>query len=243
MALAVLSAASIASTSAVTLRAVPTKGQILSYTQGAPTVISSRASIASVTVYPETNGHIVLFVAGRNQTTANINFGIENVSAAANGKALRVFTYDELAKKVKSRAMWGRIAAGAGSGWRAGAANQPTQTTYGGTYNGSTYDNANGHSGNFSGNFIGSSTTIDPTAQALAQSAIIAEARAQGTMLNTKESLELASLRRVLRTTTVQPGQIYGGFVEIARPPASSVMNVQLYFAGERHLFSFQVSR
>jgi hypothetical protein len=133
--------------------------------------------------------------------------------------------------------MWGRITAGAGAGLRAGAAVQPAQTTYGGTFNGS------GYGGPYYGNFNGSATTIDPAAQAIAQSSINADARTQGAMLNARENGELAGLRSVLRMTTVQPGQIYAGIVEIARPPASTVMNVRVSFAGERHVFSFRVTR
>jgi hypothetical protein len=176
--LAVALAPIVATASAVTLTPAPSGKQIVSYTQGVPTLISSRSSITSVTVLPEANHHVVLFVAGRNQSSANTNFGTENISADANGKALRVFTYDELAKKIKSAAMWQGIAMAAAGGLRAGAATQPARTTYGGTFNGNGYQ-----TGPYYGNFQGYSTTTDPAQQALAQSAINADARAQGAAL------------------------------------------------------------
>jgi hypothetical protein len=226
------------SASAVTLTPAPTVSQIVNYTQGAPTIISERKSIASITVYPEANGHVVLFVAGRNQSMGNINFGTENIRADANGKPLRVFTYDELAKKINSTAFWKRFAGAAGAGLRSGAAVQPAQTNYGGTFNGYGYGN-----GPYYGSYQGHATTIDPAQQALAQSAINSDARRQGAALNAQQNQSLAALRVVLRTTTVQPGQMYGGVVEIARPPVSSIMNVRASFAGEAHIFSFRVAR
>jgi len=116
----------------------------------------------------------------------------------------------------------------------AGAAAQPSRTTYGGTFSGSGYG-----TGPYYGNFQGSSTTTNPAEQTLAQSAIIADSHAQGAMLNAQTNQKLGALQTILRTTTVQPGQMYGGVVEIARPPASSIMHVSVTFAGERHTFSF----
>ena len=222
---------------AVTLTPAPTGAQIVNYAQGAPTIVSERKSIASVTVLPEANGHVVLYVAGRNQSTANINFGTENVSADANGKPLRVFTYDELAKKINSGAFWKRFAGAAGAGLRAGAAVQPAQTNYTGQFNGSN------NYGQYRGTYFGQATTTDPAAQAMSQSAINADARAQGAAVNAQQSQSLAALQAVLRTTTVQPGQMYGGVIEVARPPASSIMNVRVRFAGELHIFSFRVGQ
>ena len=237
-ALATALALIVSKASAVTLTPAPTGEQVVNYAQGAPTLISSRKSIASVTVLPEANGHVVLFVAGRNQSNENTNLGTESISADSNGKALRVFTHDELAKKIKSAAMWQGIAMAAGAGLRAGAATQPAQTTYGGTFSG------NGSStGPYYGDYFGHATTTDPAQQALAQSAINADARAQGAGLRAEQNDKLAALQRILRTTTVQPGQIYGGIVELARPSASSVMNVRVNFAGENHVFAFRVTR
>lgn len=224
---------------AVTLTPSPSGAQVVNYSQGAPTVVSQRKSIASVTVYPEANSHVVLFVGGQNRSAANINFGTENVSADANGKLLRVFSYDELARKAKSAVSWKRFASAVGGGLQAGAAAQPAHTTYSGTYNGGYgYNNTP-----YSGRYYGTATTVDPAQRALAQSAIIADSRAQGAALNQEENQRLSALQSILRTTTIQPGQMYGGIVEIARPPASSIMNVRVSFAGEAHTFSFRVAR
>ena len=99
---AALIAVPVLTVSAVTLTPVPTRTQMVNYTQGAPTLVSPGKSIASATLFPEANGHIVLFVAVKNQTRMNLNLGVENVSAAANGQTLHVFSYDELARKIES---------------------------------------------------------------------------------------------------------------------------------------------
>ena len=108
----------------------------------------------------------------------------------------------------------------------------------------STAFNGYGHDNRpFYGTYQGRATTIDPTQPALAQSAINSDARKQGADVNAQQNQSLAALRIVLRTTTVQPGQMYGGVIEVARPPASSIMSVRVSFAGEGHIFSFRVAR
>jgi len=104
------------------------------YVNGAPTVFTTArtGNFAAVTVLPEADHHVVLIVGTANHTAKPANFGTENITAQANGKTLRVYTYDGLARKIKSDSMWRGIAAGAGAGFRAGAAVQPARTTYGG---------------------------------------------------------------------------------------------------------------
>ena len=75
---------------------------MVNYTQGAPTLVSPGKSIASATVFPEANGHLVLFIAVKNQSRRNANLGNENISVDANGQAINVLTYDELARKIQS---------------------------------------------------------------------------------------------------------------------------------------------
>src|ERR1044071_1335206 len=218
---------------AVTLTPAPTGAQTVIYIQGAPTIVSPRKSIVSVMVYPEANGHVVFSIGGRNQSTGNINFGTENVSADANGKPLRVFTYEELAKRINSRAAWQRFAGAAGAGLRAGSAVQPAQTNITGGFNGGYgYNNQP-----YYGRYYGQATTVDPAKQAIAQSAISSDARADAANINAQQNQSLSALQMILRTTTVQPGQMYGGKVEIARPPVPSIMNVRVNFAGEAHVF------
>lgn len=223
---------------AITLTPIASRTQVVNYTQGAPTLVSPGKSIASATVVPEANGHVVLFVAVQNKTRRNVNLGVENVSAAAGGAALRVFTYDELARKIQTGGMWQKFALAAGAGLRAGAAVQPARSTFGGTYDGNGY-----RAGQYHGNFNGYSTTTDPTQQALAQSAITADTRAQTASLDAQQNQKLAALQTILRTTTVQPGQMYGGIIELAKPRAPTILSVGVAFGAEQHVFSFQVSR
>jgi len=66
--------------------------------------------------------------------------------------------------------------------------------------------------------------------QAIAQSTITADSRAQGQALNAQRNQQMSALHWVLRTTTVEPGQFHGGIVEIERPRAVA-SNLQIELA------------
>ena len=109
---------------------------------------------------------------------------------------------------------------------------QPARSNFGGTNNGY------GYGGPYNGNSQGYSASTNPAQQALAQSAIGADTRAQASSIDAQQNQRLAALQTILRTTTVQPGPMYGGVIEVARPRASSILNVHLVFAANRAIES-----
>lgn len=117
-----------------------------------------------------------------------------------NNRPLKVFSYDELVRQAKTADGWKRFALGAGAGLRAAAASTPAQTNQSGQFN--AY---NSYGTQYNGYYFGQSTTVDPAQQAVAQSMINSDTRAQASSLNNELGNRMAALGSALRTTTTYP--------------------------------------
>jgi hypothetical protein len=85
-------------------------------------------------------------------------------------------------------------------------------------------------------------TTYDPAATQAAQANINANARAQAAEVAAATQARMAQLNSVLRTTTLIPGQVFGGLVEISTNGAAGTINVRVNVGGDQHVFAFQIS-
>lgn len=178
------------------------------------------------------------------------NFGAENVTAKlADGTPVQIITYDQLVHEEKRRQVWAAIAAGlAAAGNSMSAANagyyQGTTTYTASTYGaiGSTSFNANTYgTGTYSGYNAGQA--------ALAQS--VANAQNQATFARMAENnvSNMEALKAIIRTTTVDPQQMFGGSVmfELPKQARGSKTDIPVTFVvtinGEEHKFDAVLKR
>jgi hypothetical protein len=205
------------------------------YEQGVPLTASNLAS-GSVQVKPvgvNDKGRLMFGVAAINQSQVPMNFGIENVSMFSDaGLPIRLFTHDELERQAKNAATWAAVAvafAGAASAYAA------TQNAYS-TTTGSIY----GPRGTT--NFI--SQTYNPTAATLGVGAASAATAAGLIAINRSLDDTIANLNgRILQTTTIDPGMIYGGQIVTDRVKLDKpqIVVIHVGFNNEDHEFRYNV--
>ena len=193
-------------------------------------------------------GSIQLLVM--NQSDKPFNFGTENVVAElADGTAVSIVTYDQLVHEEKRRQMWAAIGAGlAAAGNSMSAANSGyysgTATYHGSTYGsfGSTpYSSTTYGTANVSGYDSG-------RAQA-AQSLANAENQATFGRMAEQNASRMGALKSYMRTTTVDPQQMFGGRVIFELPKSvhqgkgDVPMTVLVTVNGEEHKFETVLKR
>jgi hypothetical protein len=193
-------------------------------------------------------GSIELIVM--NHADKPFNFGPENVSATlADGTPVQMITYDQLVHEEKRRQMWSAVAAGlaaAGNSMSAANAGYYHGTT---TYNGSTYGSVGGTSFNATTYGSGTYSGYNAGQAALAQS--VANAQNQATFARMAETnvSSMEALKGNIRTTTVDPQQMFGGSVmfELPKQARGSKVDVPVTFVvtinGEEHRFDALLKR
>jgi hypothetical protein len=208
---------------------VPQASQQIRYERGEPTLYSEHLlGVVQVTPVKVTDDMRLAFgIAAFNKSGAPSNFGVENISLAeGDGTADKIFTSGELIHEAKVKAAWATFAT-ALAGGLAAANSYSTTTATAYTPEGSVSLYAR---------------TYDP-AQA-------AEARAE-----TRENLAAIqnSLDRtisgingsVLQTTTVNPGDSYGGIVVADKLDSSrypQTVSLHIAWNGEDHAFKFIIA-
>jgi hypothetical protein len=90
--------------------------------------------------------------------------------------------------------------------------------------------------------YSGTANTHNPAAAQSVQAAINANARAESAQVATETQAQMAQLNNVLRTTTLHPGQMMGGMVEVSGNGMAGFLNVHVNIGDEEHVFAFQVS-
>lgn len=171
-----------------------------------------------------------------NQGDKAFNFGPENVTATlSDGTPVPIITYDQLMHEEKKRETWRAVAAGLAamnSGHSYGTAN----------YSGSTFGSfgSTHYSGYSSG--TASVTTYNPGAAAVENQVIFD--RLASTNAASREELQAN-----IRTTTVDPQQMFGGTVmfELPKEARASKTDVPVTFVvtidGEQHRFAAILKR
>lgn len=211
--------------------------QTVTYAQGVATTESVR-EISAVKVSPlgpNSVGQLRFAVAVLNKSGKPFNLGYENVSARfEDGKPLRLFNRSELEGQARSRAMWAQAAVAAAGGLSAYAANQSAYSTTRGTiYN----------------RYGATNFTVRSYDPAVAYAGTAAAGAATGASIATiQSSLNdiIGNLRgSILQTTTINPGQGYGGEViadRFARGGGAKKIFVTVNVEGEIHEFQFAVT-
>ena len=212
--------------------------QQVRYDHGQPTIYSeTKFGAVQITAMGVNSDHRLGFgVAVANKGHTPTNFGVENVSLVqADGTAGKMLTSIELVHEAKVQAGWKMFGAALAGAGQAYAASQSARTTTMGT----VYTPA-GPASYFA-------TTYNP---ALAQQGITeAGAQTNANLGSIKADLDqtLASIHdSVLQTTTVNPGDSYGG-IAIADTLSSSsypqAVTLHVNWNGEDHAFRFNVSK
>ncbi len=225
---------------------------------GRPVLISKKRNTAFVSFSPEAfpaGQRGILNLAVKNGAGKPFNVGPESIQVIVDGKALKVFNHSEITKEIQARATAAAIAVGLAGVSQAMYAAVPATTTSYGTAN--TYGNFAGtarpaygaynpvnYSGNYSGmtTYSGTSTTYNPAATAGAFAAINANTTQQVGMINQNRAASLQDAASMLKTTTVPPGQIYGGNIVFKLPPAPGknpkTLQVTVFTPNDTHQFN-----
>jgi hypothetical protein len=216
----------------------PTGSQTIEYAQGTPTTFSEgEHGAVQVTPIGTTEDHRLIFgVAAFNKGDKPANFGVENLALATTaGGPVKIYTTEELIAEAKRRAMWQAVAvafAGAAAAYAANA--NAYHTTYGTAYT--------PH-----GTYSFYSRTYDP---GLAYVGTAAAGAATGYgLVQIKNSLSqtINGLRgHSLQTTTVGPGDSYGGEVMTDHPEGRSFpqqIELTVHWNGDDHVFQFSVAK
>jgi hypothetical protein len=211
--------------------------QIVEYYQGEPRVVSRKSNVVSATLVPsDMEDHTLIYIAGLNNGSDPITFGTEDITADSRGRPLHVFTYEQLVRHEKIGAAFQRIGLGVSAGLRSAAAAQPSQTyVQGNVYSGYGLQPV--------ARYSGVATTYNPAETAAAQNAINAETRAQAEQMKAEAAPRMAEINSILRTTTIYPGQIAGGIVELNNTGMRQQITVHVDFGGEHHDFQFRMSK
>ena len=185
-----------------------------------------------------------------NQSTTPFNFGPENVTATiGDGTAVAIIGYDQLLKEEKRRQTWAAVAAGlaaagnsmsaANAGYSRGTASYSGNTW--GSVGTTSYSSLNTGTVSYSGYNAGQAYA----AQSLANH----QNQANFERMAALNSDRMEALKQNLRTTTVDPGQVFGGSVMFELPKAarSSKESVPVTFSvrtgGESHTFNVILQR
>ncbi|WP_146193618.1 hypothetical protein [Sphingosinicella humi] len=240
--IALLAAASVVLSGCATtysMTPITSASQTVRYDRGSPTTDFEKefGAIQVTPVQVADDGKLVFAVAAFNKAETPSNFGVENISLeTAEGEAIRVFTHDELVRQAKNKAMWASIATAMAGGLAAYAANQNAYRT----------TNANLYTPS-GGVYHYTARTYDPAAAVVGTAAATAAAGAgiyaiQRTLDNTIANLG----DRVLQTTTIDPGEAFGGQVvanelEGANYPRDVILTIT--WNGEEFPFRFRIDK
>lgn len=235
-----------------TLNITPSAAQSSRYDQGISSIDSvQETTIVRVVNVPGRDRRSISFVIGiANARNQPFNFGPENVVIRPAGmQPVALNTFEEAMEAERRRQgrerFWARVAA-AGRGLS--AAN--TGTTYtGGIYGGTTSGFVGGNLVTVNTTGIYSGTQHDPAA------AMAAQRHAQELNARDRVNLEAqwaarsSSFNNLLRTTTVDPGAMYGGIAtfpvtaQLRRARGAVPITIEVNVAGERHIFLGRLSK
>jgi hypothetical protein len=187
----------------------------------------------------ETNSLPAFYVAFLNGGETPIDFSTANVIAESGSAPVKVFTYEQLAKRVKSEANRMAIAMAMSSASQSMAAAAPQTAYSSGTVQ--TY----GRGAPSYGNYSGTTTTYNPAATAAAQAQINANSMAAMSAITASRDAQLAGMGDVLRRNTVAPGEIVGGIVKLDAVDIKpkSLLALVVKVSDEEHVFAFDVDR
>lgn len=175
-----------------------------------------------------------------NASNVPINFGTENISIVfGDGEPVPVVTYERLLKEEKNRQMWAAIAVGLSAAGNSLAASQAGYSSGTATYSGTTYGSYGSYNSFGSVSYSGYNGSAAYAAQANANM----QNQALFDRLAASNAANLQALKDNLRTTTVDPGNGFGGMVTFELPKAARklkapvVVRIIVDLGNDRHEF------
>lgn len=229
----------------------PSSNQTIRYDHGVASIDSvQKYSIVRIVNIAGNDKKSVSFVIGILNTSGQpLNFGPENITVRPTGmQSIALTTYEEAMeaerKKEGREKFWSRVGA-IGRGLSASNAGTTyTSGTYGGTTSGWVGNDlvTAQTGGTYSGTQYNSGAAL--AAQRNAQEMNVQD-RAN---LEQKWANRTAATNNLLRTTTVDPGTMYGGIAtfpigkELKKTKGRVQVTIEIDVAGERHIFLAQLS-
>lgn len=219
------------------------KGQQEVYQEGVETIISNKKAYiavrSSTNTYTSENRPTIV-VSVLNKTNKSFNFSTENIQVFVDGKAHKVFTYDELVEEIKTKQAWAAVATAIGGASKSYNASQAGYSYTTGSYN--SYATTNyGTSAYGYGNY--SSTTYNYAAAQQAREAANAQTQYEMQNINNQANASLSDLKAtILKKTTIPPKGFHGGYVAFENIPDSDKphdIKVLINVAGQQHKFVF----
>lgn len=251
MATAILICAAPAYADDYSLNVMPSEAQTIRYDRGTASVDSAQSqSIVRIVNVPGDDKKSVSFVIGvLNASGQPINFGPENITISPVGmQPVSLTTYEEAMEAERKRQKREKFWAGVAAFGRGMAAADAGYTYTSGSFSGNASGFVGGDfvSGSVNGSYSG---TQYNSGAALAAQRDAREMNAQDRAeLERRWAYRFADMNNLLRTTTVNPGTIYGGIatfpitkeIKKARGPVLVLIHVDI--AGERHSFEARLS-
>lgn len=186
---------------------------ITSYQQGQAILYQNRASevllgLAKPDFKPGDPPAMLLVV--RNNSPAPFLLAPSSLSVTADGRPVRVYTYEELKtgidKQASRKSFWNGLAAGMSSM----SANSPTTSKTTGSY--TIRDNYGNQAG---GDYTATTVTDDPAATAARRGEINNQAAATRREIQATNATQIQGLSSILRENTLAPGAVAGGVVKL----------------------------
>jgi hypothetical protein len=198
--------------------------QSVRYSRGTPTLtsIKEHGAVGISPVYSQFRGRFAIAIVAANRGTRPANLGYENISIRGpNGAAVRTFTQDDLKRQARNKAAVSTLAISPGAGYSTTSGSVNTGYGY------ATY----------------SETTYNSVAANDAERRADEEAAAAFDEVRNQLNADLARLNgRILRTTTIDPGDSAGGEIVAAKPETgksgSANVVVEVDFNGDHHTFT-----
>ena len=219
---------------------LPQEGATVRYENGTPTMDLRREHGAvQVTPLGLDHGRLTFGISFLNMGEGAANFGVENIRASAAGRELAVLTRERLDQMARNRAMWSQVAVAVAAGVGAYAASTIGDGHYGHGYgHGHGYGYGYGHHGSYH----------DADGLFLAAASVGAGAVGIGQIQSRLDATRAALGDEIIQTTTVDPGDGYGGRIVIDRIQGRNSawpQEVVLRFLlnGEDYPFAFRVTR
>ncbi len=233
------------------LKVMPSEAQTIRYDRGTSSVDSAQSqSIIRIVNVPGDDKKTVSFVIGvLNASGQPVNFGPENITISAVGmQPVSLTTYEQAMEAEQKRQKREKFWAGVAAFGRGMSAADAGYTRTSGSFSGNASGFVGGDfvSGSVNGSYSG---TQYNSGAALAAQRDAREMNAQDRAeLERRWAYRFADMSNLLRTTTVNPGTMYGGIatfpitkdIKKARGPVRVLIHVDV--AGERHSFEARLS-
>jgi hypothetical protein len=227
-----------------TLQVSPSNQTKVEYHGGAPLLTSFKRHGVALSLanseFGDEIGRLPTFnIMVLNRGTEAFDFSPANISALSGETPVKIYTYEEMQKRIKHEANMLAFATALNGASRSMQASQPTTTYSSGTVN------AYGSGGYATGNYYGTSTTYNPAATAAAQAQINAQTQNQVATIAATRNAQLASTGTMLRRDTVAPGQTAGATINLHAESIRSgkPLILRVTIDGESHDFVFEPVR